>query len=98
MASKTYHPRGYYTGGTASMKIKSPESVLVTDPLAKEERIVVLHPCGTSKPVVTVSNGPAQQQIVKADGIPVAIVANGNSLNASDIDVIECEAGGRVRF
>jgi len=80
------------------MKIKAPESVLVTDPLAKEEHIVVLHPCGTSKPVVTVSNGPTRQQIVRADGVPVAIVANGEALDAADIPVIECEAGGRVRF
>lgn len=98
MATAQYSPRGYVTGSLALAKIKSPETVLVKGRKENEEHLVVVHPCGTAKPVVTVSHELEKQQIIRADGVPVAIIANGTELEASDIQVIECEAGGNVRF
>ena len=98
MATAQYNPRGYVRGSLAATRIKTPETVLVKDPKANSEHFVVVHPCGSSKPVVTVSDGPELQQIISADGVPVAIVANGTTLNAQDIQVIECDARGKMRL
>jgi hypothetical protein len=98
MATAQYLSRGYVRGSLASTRIKTPETVMVKDPKANAEHLVVVHPCGSTKPVVTVSEGPELQQIISADGVPVAIVANGNALKATDIQVIECDAGGTMRL
>lgn len=98
MATQHYKPRGPVRGPQAARLIKTPETVLVKDPKADAEHLVVVHPCGSTKPIVTVSNGPEKQQIIHADGIPVAIVANGSALTAADIEVVECEASGVFRL